>query len=166
MQTKFRYNVRHEIEPAPVPEILQTCLVWMRFISACVDGSQTLASRFCYWDKESILSKPKVESVMDIKQLTEEMNNLVRSKGWYEADSKRPQTPRNLAISLSVEAAEILEHFQFQENAKDKKELASELADVALYLLQLASVSEIDLEKAILDKIEINKTREWDNSGG
>lgn len=99
---------------------------------------------------------------MDIKQLTEEMNRLVRSKGWYEADSKRPQTPRNLAISLSVEAAEILEHFQFQENARNPQELAGELADVALYLLQLASVTGIDLEKAILDKIEINKTREWD----
>ena len=47
---------------------------------------------------------------MDIKQLTEEMHSLVRSKGWYETDSKRPQTPRNLAISLAVEAAEILEH--------------------------------------------------------
>ena len=46
---------------------------------------------------------------MDIKQLTEEMQNLVRSKGWYETDSKRPQTPRNLAISLAVEAAEILD---------------------------------------------------------
>ena len=99
---------------------------------------------------------------MDIKQLTEEMHNLVRSKGWYETDSKRPQTPRNLAISLAVEAAEILEHYQFQENARDKGELAGELADVALYLLQLASVTGIDLEKAILDKIEINKTREWD----
>lgn len=99
---------------------------------------------------------------MDIKQLTEEMNRFVRSKGWYEPDSKRPQTPRNLAISLSVEAAEILEHFQFQENAKDKQKLASELADVALYLLQLASVTDIDLEKAILDKIQVNKTRQWD----
>ena len=99
---------------------------------------------------------------MDIKQLTEEMNRLVRSKGWYEADSKRPQTPRNLAISLSLETAEILEHFQFREQAKDTTELASELADVGLYLLQLASILEIDLEKAILDKIEINKTREWD----
>jgi NTP pyrophosphatase (non-canonical NTP hydrolase) len=99
---------------------------------------------------------------MDIKQLTEEMNKLVRSKGWYEEDSKRPQTPRNLAISLAVEVAEILEHYQFQENARDQSELASELADVALYLLQLASVTGIDLEKAILDKIEVNKTREWD----
>jgi 8-oxo-dGTP diphosphatase len=99
---------------------------------------------------------------MDIKGLTEEMNKLVRSKGWYEADSKRPQTPRNLAISLAVEAAEILEHYQFWENARDTSELAGELADVALYLLQLASVTGIDLEQAILDKIEINKTRIWD----
>ncbi|MBI5841778.1 MAG: nucleotide pyrophosphohydrolase [Chloroflexi bacterium] len=99
---------------------------------------------------------------MDIKQLTEKMNALVKSKGWYEADSKRPQTPRNLAISLSLEAAEILEHFQFREQPKDKDELASELADAALYLLQLASVSEIDLEQAVLKKLEINATREWD----
>jgi NTP pyrophosphatase (non-canonical NTP hydrolase) len=99
---------------------------------------------------------------MDIKQLTDEMNRLVHSKGWYAADSKRPQTPRNLAISLSLEAAEILEHFQFSEKAKDREELAGELADVALYLLQLASITDIDLEKAILDKIERNKTREWD----
>ena len=99
---------------------------------------------------------------MDIKQLTEEMNRLVHSKGWYEPDSKRPQNPRNLAISLALEAAEILEHFQFREQAKDKQELASELADVGLYLLQLAFVTGIDLERAILEKIETNKTREWD----
>ena len=99
---------------------------------------------------------------MDIKQLTEEMDSLVRSKGWYEADSKRPQTPRNLAVSLSIEAAEILEHFQFTDEIKDRDELGSELADVTLYLLQLASVSGIDLEDAVLKKIEVNKTRTWD----
>ena len=103
---------------------------------------------------------------MNIQELTARMHDLVRSKGWYDQDSKRPQTPRNLAISLSVEAAEILEHFQFHEHAKDKEELAGELADVALYLLQLASITGIDLEKAILDKIEINKTRKWDDTGG
>jgi len=99
---------------------------------------------------------------MDIKQLTEEMNRFVHSKGWYAQGSRRPQTPRNLAISLALEATEILEHFQWHEDVNDKEELSSELADVALYLLQLASVSEIDLEKAILNKLEINKTREWD----
>ena len=99
---------------------------------------------------------------MDIKQLTEEMHRLVHSKGWYDKASKRPQTPRNLSISLTLETAEILEHFQWSDRVKDKTGLASELADVALYLLQLAAITEIDLEKAILDKIEINKTRQWD----
>ena len=99
---------------------------------------------------------------MDINQLTDEMHRLVESKGWYKPDSKRPQTPRNLAISLAIEAAEILEHFQFTEEVKDRSELGSELADVMLYLLQLASVSEIDLEEAVLKKIELNKARTWD----
>jgi NTP pyrophosphatase (non-canonical NTP hydrolase) len=99
---------------------------------------------------------------MDIKQLTDEMHRLVESKGWYAENSKRPQTPRNLAVSLSIEAAEILEHFQFTDEIKDRDELGSELADVALYLLQLASVSGIDLEDAILKKIKVNKSREWD----
>ena len=101
---------------------------------------------------------------MDIRELTSEMNAFVTSKGWYEPDTKRPQTPRNLSISLSLEAAEILEHFQWRDIAENKAELAGELADVALYLLQLASVSGIDLEAAILNKLKINATREWDKS--
>lgn len=99
---------------------------------------------------------------MELSQLTEKMHAFVRSKGWYEADTKRPQTPRNLAISLSLEAAEILEHFQWRDEVKDKEELASELADVTLYLLQLASITGIDLEDAVLKKLEINASREWD----
>lgn len=98
---------------------------------------------------------------LNIIELTEKMHDFVRSKGWYEADSKRPQTPRNLSISLALEAAEILEHFQWNEEF-DRDELAEELADVALYLLQLASISKIDLEDAILKKLEINAKREWD----
>jgi NTP pyrophosphatase (non-canonical NTP hydrolase) len=98
---------------------------------------------------------------MDIRELTEKMHEFVRSKGWYETDSKRPQTPRNLSISLALEAAEILEHFQWNEDF-DKDELAVELADVTLYLLQLASIAEINLEEAVLKKLEINAKREWD----
>lgn len=100
---------------------------------------------------------------MEIKELTNRMHAFVRSKGWYEAASPRPQTPRNLAISLSLEANEVLEHFQWRDGAPDKDELASELADVALYLLQLASVSGIDLEQAVLKKLEVNADREWDS---
>ena len=99
---------------------------------------------------------------MDIKDLTERMHAFVRSKGWYEPDSQRPQTPRNLAISLSLEANEVLEHFQWQADLQDRDEFAGELADVALYVLQLASVSGIDLEQAILKKLAINASRSWD----
>jgi NTP pyrophosphatase (non-canonical NTP hydrolase) len=99
---------------------------------------------------------------MEIKDLTEKMHAFVHSKGWYEPDSKRPQTPRSLAVSLSLEASEVLEHFQWQDQSRDKIKLAGELADVALYLLQLASISGIDLEQAILTKLENNASRQWD----
>ncbi|RMG90412.1 MAG: nucleotide pyrophosphohydrolase [Chloroflexi bacterium] len=98
---------------------------------------------------------------MELKELEARMHAFVRSKGWYEPDSPKPQTPRNLAASLVIEAAEVLEHFQWREDTRDKNALAGELADVALYLLQLASISGIDLEQAILDKLAQNQNREW-----
>ncbi len=88
------------------------------------------------------------------------MHSFVSAKGWYAPDSPRPQTPRNLAASLVIEAAEVLEHYQWRETA-DTGALAGELADVALYLLQLASVTGIDLEQAILEKLRVNYEREW-----
>lgn len=99
---------------------------------------------------------------MDIQELTQAMHKFVRSQGWYQPDSPRPQTPRNLAISLSLEVAEVLEHFQWNDAVIDKGKLAEELADVSLYLLQIASVTDIDLEKAILDKLEKNYRRKWE----
>lgn len=103
-----------------------------------------------------------IDKRLTLVDLTEKMHEFVRSKGWYEANSKRPQTPRNLSISLALEAAEILEHFQWNEEF-DRDELAGELADVTLYILQLASIAEIDLEGAILRKLEVNAKREWDS---
>lgn len=98
---------------------------------------------------------------MTITELTEEMHKFVASKGWYAADSPKEQSPKNLAISLCLESAEILEHFQWGEAATDRAALAGELADVALYLLQLASITEIDLERAIMDKLALNYERTW-----
>jgi NTP pyrophosphatase (non-canonical NTP hydrolase) len=97
---------------------------------------------------------------MNLAELTEAMHAFVSAKGWYAPNSARPQTPRNLAASLAIEAAEVLEHYQWTEAAAPA-ELAGELADVALYLLQLASVTGIDLEQAILDKLKVNYGREW-----
>ena len=99
---------------------------------------------------------------MDIHQLAEEMHRFVESKGWYAPDSTRPQTPHNIATSLVLEATEVLEHFQWSDEIKDKAELGAELADVLLYLLQLASISDIDLEEAVLTKLKVNYNRTWE----
>ena len=99
---------------------------------------------------------------MDIKQLTDVINQFVTDKGWYAEDSIFPQTPRNIATSVAVEAAELLEHFQFSDTPKDPAALAGELADVANYLFQLAYLLEIDLEQAILDKLKVNYGRSWE----
>ncbi len=106
------------------------------------------------------------DAMSDLKALTEAMQRFVTSKGWYEPGSPRPQTGRNLAISLSLEANEVLEHFQWADMPTDRAELAGELADVALYLLQLALVEGIDLEQAIYDKLEHNYRRTWDDAAG
>lgn len=100
---------------------------------------------------------------MDIKQLTQEMQDFVTTKGWYAPGSSRPQTPRNIAISLSLEVNEVLEHFQWREETKDRDELAGELADVTLYLLQLAHLCQIDLEAAVMSKLAQNYGRAWDS---
>ncbi|MBN2043756.1 MAG: hypothetical protein JW757_01950 [Anaerolineales bacterium] len=99
---------------------------------------------------------------MDIQELTAKMDQLVTAKGWYQPDSPKPQTVRSLAISLSIEAAEVLEHVQWQESPQNNAALADELADVGLYLLQLARIAGIDLEAAILAKLSRNHQRQWD----
>ena len=96
---------------------------------------------------------------MEIKDYTS-YASLVESKGWYSPESPK-QIPRNLAISLALEAAEVLEHFQWTSEVEDKEGLAGELADVSLYLLQLASICDIDLEAAILHKLETAAARKW-----
>lgn len=98
---------------------------------------------------------------LTLSQLTDEMNRFVAAKGWYAAGSRAPQTPRNVAASLAIEAAEVLEHFQWSETARRPEELPGELADVALYLLQMAYLSGIDLEQAIVEKLAVNYTRTW-----
>jgi NTP pyrophosphatase (non-canonical NTP hydrolase) len=101
------------------------------------------------------------DSRYDLRVLTAAMHDFVAGRGWYAPDSIHPQTPKNLAISLVLEASEVLEHFQWGESA-DRAALAGELADVFLYLVQIASVCEIDLSQAVLDKLNHNQTRTWE----
>jgi len=70
--------------------------------------------------------------------------------------------PKNLAISIAIEAAELLEHFQWTDSSEkkiEKSELAAiedEMADVLAYLLSLANVLNIDISKALRRKMDAN----------
>jgi dCTP diphosphatase len=71
--------------------------------------------------------------------------------------------PKNLACALSVEAAELLEHFQWMSEAQSrelapaqKQAVAHEMADVLLYLVQLATQLDIDLMPVAWDKMRLN----------
>ena len=80
-----------------------------------------------------------------------------------ERDWKQYHTPKNLAISLSLEASEILELFQWTDDnklpEKKKDALSGELADVYSYILLLAHETCIDLDQAFKKKIEINNKK-------
>jgi dCTP diphosphatase len=80
-----------------------------------------------------------------------------------ERDWNQFHTPKNLACALSVEAAELLEHFQWLSDSaspdalNDKRELISqELGDVLLYLIRLSDKLEVDLVDAAVRKLRIN----------
>ena len=99
---------------------------------------------------------------MEISELTQAMHQFVRSRGWYERESPRPQTLRNLAISLNLEAAEVLEHFQWRDEPKDPAALADELADVLWYLAAAAhelGMTLDDIAIRSIRKIESRKKR-------
>lgn len=80
-----------------------------------------------------------------------------------ERDWAPYHTPKNLAMALSVEAAELVEHYQWLPTGVDAElddaarvGIRHELADVLLYLVQLADKHGVDLHAAALDKIQLN----------
>ena len=75
-----------------------------------------------------------------------------------ERDWEQFHTPENLAKSISIEAGELLECFQWDASF-DKQEVCEELADVMNYCLMIADQLDVDLEKILLDKIEKNKEK-------
>jgi dCTP diphosphatase len=81
-----------------------------------------------------------------------------------ERDWDQFHAPKNLAMALIVEAAEVVEHFQWQDPtqalAADKTAaLAAELADVLFYLVRLADRLDIDLGAAAAEKLAVNAAR-------
>ena len=94
----------------------------------------------------------------DIKDLIEKIKKFRDDRDWMQFHNHK-----DMAISLCLEAAEVLEHFQWKSPEKieahvknDKAEIAEELADVAIYLLELSDNLNIDLKQAVEKKLEKN----------
>jgi len=86
------------------------------------------------------------------------INEFSNARDW-----EKHHTPRNLAVSIAIEAAEILEHIQWHElNLEDRskrEQFGSELADVFIYLQLLAKSIDLDLLEAVQDKLILNEQR-------
>ncbi len=100
----------------------------------------------------------------DDDALTELSRQLARFAA--ERDWEQFHSPKNLASALIVEAAELLEHFQWLTEAQSRElaagqreAVAAEMADVLLYLLQLGNQLGIDLAEAARAKLRLNETR-------
>jgi NTP pyrophosphatase (non-canonical NTP hydrolase) len=80
-----------------------------------------------------------------------------------ERNWEQYNTPKNIAVSVSIEAAELLEHFQWIENnpptSAEKQAIAYEIADVAIYLSYLCNDLGIDLDHSVTEKIALNKLK-------
>ena len=83
-----------------------------------------------------------------MEELMKEIIKLQTERDW-----KQFHTPENLAKSISIEAAELLEHFQWNKEY-DKEEVADELADVLNYCFLMADALNVDVKEIILNKME------------
>lgn len=97
----------------------------------------------------------------DIKELTKLVTDFRDERDW-----KQFHNPKDLALSLVLEAAEVMEHFQWKNEEESKKhiqehrkEISGEIADVLYWVLLIAHDFNIDIPKALKDKIELNKVK-------
>jgi len=97
----------------------------------------------------------------DIKRLTAKVKKFRDTRDW-----KQFHHPKDMAVSLALEAAEVLEHFQWKNGAEldrylktNKKHLGDELADVLYWVLLMSHDLDIDLVKAFNRKLRINERK-------
>ncbi|MFA7394515.1 MAG: nucleotide pyrophosphohydrolase [Pigmentiphaga sp.] len=100
--------------------------------------------------------------------MTDSLNDLARQLDQFarERDWKPFHSPKNLAAALSVEAGELLEHFQWLTEAQSRAlepaqrdAVGAEIADVLLYLIQLSHELGIDPVAAAQHKLQVNARR-------
>ena len=98
---------------------------------------------------------------MNIELIQKQLSEFAQDRDWEQF-----HTPKNLTMALSVEASELVEVFQWltpeQSNNLTDKQMTSveeEVADVAIYLLRLCDILDIDVESSIMDKIKVNSDK-------
>jgi len=96
-----------------------------------------------------------------MKELTKKIRAFAQNRDWDQFHS-----PKNLAMALSVEVAEVVEHFQWltqeesqQPDADKMNKLREEIGDVMIYLARLADRLGIDPVQAAEEKMRINEKR-------
>lgn len=88
-------------------------------------------------------------SDITFQEISDQIYNHLKERDWHNNQS------RGLAISIALEAAELLEHYQWQDDSVGSKDdLAAEMADIFIYAFQLAQNNNIDIPKAIIAKLE------------
>ena len=97
----------------------------------------------------------------DLNDLKQRLRNFAEVRDWDQFHS-----PKNLSMALSVEVAEIVEHFQWLTEEQSKtlppekvEQVGAELADTFIYLIRLADKLDIDLVAAANSKIEVNESK-------
>jgi len=100
-------------------------------------------------------------SDQSLQHLSQRLLQFARDRDWEQFHA-----PKNLAMALAVEAAEIMEHFQWlseqqseQLNEDKRREVAFEVADVFIFTLRLAQRLNIDLAAVVDEKININEQK-------
>ena len=95
---------------------------------------------------------------MNELKIQKKLREFAKDRNWEKFHNLK-----NLAISISIEASELVEIFQWEDQKSNfwiKKKSAEliehEVADVMLYLLMFADIAKIDIEKACINKIKIN----------
>lgn len=85
-----------------------------------------------------------------IQELKDRVVTFREERGWG-----KHHTPKNLAMSIAIEAAELMEHFQWDDySLQNKQEIQDELADIFTYVLNMAETCDIDLSAAFQQKLD------------
>ena len=100
--------------------------------------------------------------IADLDDLRDRLRRFAAARDWDQFHS-----PKNLAMALIAEAAELVEHFQWLTEAESaaltpekRAEVADELADVLVYVVRIADKLDVDLLAAVADKLRRNEAKD------